>query len=181
MPSNDQLLFSSTYSEIIDKNDVIEVENNTIEQVTNLTQKIFKERYGFFTPYKSVPDFIETLFSPVAVPVLLGIASGLFLTSSVIASVATLGAICTAAGAALFDDDDLLIGSLNVLSMAALTTGITALVGVALAFATVLSIPYTLAELVTRTVATIISPIVDACCSEESDESDLSQVAYPTY
>jgi hypothetical protein len=181
MPSNDQFSFSSTYPEIIDINDVNEEETNTIEQVTSLVQKICKNHHGFFTPYKSVPDFIDTLIAPVGAPVVLGIASGLFLTGSVIASVATLGAICTAAGAALFDSDYLLIGSLGVLSMAALATGITALVGVALAFATVLSIPYTLIELVTRTAATIISPIVDACCSEESDESELSQVAYPTY
>lgn len=153
----------------------------TADQVSDLILTFYKDRYGFFTPYKSGYDFVETLASPVVVPAVLGVGSGLFFVGSVIAGFVSLGALGVAVGAAIFEDDDLLISCTGILNMSAFITGITALVGAALAFAAVLSIPYTLVELITRTASTIISPIIDACCPDELDEVEPSLVNYPTY
>ncbi|WP_298625347.1 hypothetical protein [uncultured Legionella sp.] len=172
MQSKDQFSFTTEPFSVANSNGADD-EVMTIERAINLVEKIFKDRHGFFTPYKSVPDFLETLSAPVGVPVVLGVASALFLATSAISGITTFGAFCVAVAAALFDEDDLLISSLSVLGLAAITNGITLLVGSALALATVLSIPFTLTELVTRTAASIfcpiINPIIDGCSSDNTD------------
>lgn len=148
------------------------------EQVADEVIKYYNKRPGFFSPYKNPYDFIDGLAAPVVLPACFGVASALFLAGSAVTGMVTAGSLIGAAGAALFDEDDLLVASLGVASVAAVICGGAALIGAGLAILTVLSIPFTLTEFVTRTLSTIVSPIIECCSSGELEEPEAPAYSY---
>jgi hypothetical protein len=153
---------------------------------TNVAQ-LYNDRPGFFAPYQSGRDFIDTLASPIVIPLGGGLLTGLIAAASGIAAavcVCSLAAAGIAAGAGKIDSRDT---ALSVAAISGITTFIAPLLAALVAVFTVLAMMYTLAELVTRTGATIVSPLVNAiklclpCGNQEAAADEVDSVEEYTY
>lgn len=132
------------------------------------------KRPGFFTPHEDFSDFAYTTFAaPVIEPMIMGITSVVMGLVSTCSALVSIGSFLFAGGAALFGQSDLATAACAVGVASGLISLAVGLAGFAFALGTLYSIPETLVKSVTRTVSTVISPLVN-CCRQNNEESDES-------
>ena len=111
----------------------------------------------FFKPYPNIKEFAQELVSPAVDPLrLCGIAAGASI-GSIIATVACIGGLLLAGSASLFMNTKLRDTALNGVCMALSIVGSGLVTAASCLLLAILSIPYNLGSLLTRTVSSLIT------------------------
>lgn len=124
---------------------------------------------GFFTPYSGPSDFASTLLAPISYPILFGVSSCILIGIMAAATCVAVASLLFSGWASQRWQQNLASSALSFAGSSATIAFMTAGLGVVCALATVLSVPYTLLSLTTRSVASVVSPVVD--CFQPSDEA----------
>ncbi|MCW8443023.1 hypothetical protein OQJ19_12775 [Fluoribacter gormanii] len=139
-----------------------------------------KQAPGFFTPYKKFGDFGSSLAAPIVTPLVLGLLAGLSTIAAAVGAITTAGSLLVASGAApigLFNKNakETAKNALSVAGVSAIVAVACAAITVALAVITAVLTPLLVAQIFTRTGATVISAVSEgfsSCCGKtEEDES----------
>ncbi|MDI1351537.1 MAG: hypothetical protein PSV35_02030 [bacterium] len=141
------------------------------ERVAARVEKWQKEQPGYFTPYKNTGDFFETLTNPVTKPIICGLISGVLAVGVVVTSAACIATLAVGSMTALFGKSDTAHSSFELAGAAAIMAGICTLVSICLAVGMLLALISESAKLVTRTGASIVSPIVDLFTSIKHNDT----------
>lgn len=111
----------------------------------------------FFKSYSNSDEFVDELFAPVLDPLtLLGMASG-GAVATLIAITASLGSLLVAGTAALFMNTKVRDAAFDFASLLVTQIGVGLLTAACSLFLAIVSIPYNLISLVTRSATTLIN------------------------
>lgn len=141
--------------------------NNEVssEVLFDQTVDLFKNRPGFFTPYKGFSDVGISLVTPIALPVV----SGLCLTAAGVLTTISLASLAAAYFAELKGDRELGTKAWLISGVTAGLAGIAIMATVAFA----LSIPFEALRICTRTIATLLAPLFNCCSGQENVQHEL--------
>lgn len=145
--------------------------------IYEFVQKKWAKRPGFFTPFHSVSDFNVTLNTPMVGSLIGAFVFGLAAITAATAALASAYSLVFAAGSALFGQFETAKTALALSAIAALIAGTAALAAVALAITVTIAIPLSIAEIVTRSLLTVGSSVVNlfsASSAEETEERHLA-------
>ena len=139
---------------------------------------------GFFTPYRSVGDFVSTAAAPVVVPTCFAVLTGLLGLASGLSAAVCVTSFAAAGIAAAAGNHDARDGALIVGVMTGLLAVAAPLLAAVAALAVVASFLAATVRLVNRTGATVVSAIgsgvcaLTQCCRSEEDNHEIEMVTY---
>ncbi|MCW8471791.1 hypothetical protein OQJ19_14210 [Fluoribacter gormanii] len=131
------------------------LEGETIEELARRAINTYRNRPGFFTPYKNNYEFIGELIAPGIYPFAGIVTAGFSVYASAIAAVISIGALLVAAGSALFRAPKLRDEALEFAGFMLCFTGVALLTAAVSALLAIISVPHSLVSVVTRSVASI--------------------------
>lgn len=136
-------------------NDIFE--GRTVAENTRRAITTYRNRPGFFTPYKNGYEFAGELIAPGVYP-LAGIVTAGFSAFAFVASAAfCMGALLVAVGSALFSAPKLRDNALQFAGYALFFSGIALLTTAISALLAIISFPHSILSVVTRSVATVLA------------------------
>ncbi len=139
---------------------------------------------GFFTPYRSVRDFVGTVTAPVVAPTCFAVLTGLLGVASGLSAVVCVTSFAAAGIAAAAGNHDARDGALTVGVLAGLFALAAPLLAAVSALAVVASFLSTAVGLVTRTGATMVNAIgsgacaLTQCCRSEEENHETEMDTY---
>ncbi|MBI2786663.1 MAG: hypothetical protein HYX60_10370, partial [Legionella longbeachae] len=127
---------------------------------------VYKKLPGFFTPYRSIGEFGLFLAAPVVTPIVLGLVAGIATITAAVSGIIAIGSLLVAGGAkgvGLCNENakNTANSALNLAMSAGVVAALGILVTVASAIITAVLLPLTIVALVTRSLASIATPIID--------------------
>lgn len=149
-----------------DKNSKTGVDEFTYGLFPGNIRKMYHQRPGFFTPYKGVGDFVKTVSAPVVDPLIFGFYSSVCLMVSAVSAIICMGLTLTAlVPGVIFGDSNFRSKTMDNAGTAGLIGVLSFGFGLMSAAVALLSIPYNIISLISRSIASI-------CCCGSSSEPD---------
>ncbi|KTD24470.1 MULTISPECIES: hypothetical protein [Legionella] len=149
------------------------------ERLWKIAIEKYKNRPGFFTPYKSGQDLAGTVAGPVTIPLTLGIVAGVIAIGAAVAAAVSAVSLLFATGAGvigIFNKDAAKTakGAAVVGGIAALATIGCAIAAAALVLIAAIATPLAVASIFTRGGATVVSAVSDcfADCFPSSSQPE---------
>lgn len=142
----------------------------------------YTKRYmttGFFKPYSGMGDFGKSLVEPVIFPLKQAFFTGFFAIVTAASAISAAACLIFAGGAALFGNKKLAETSLALSKACLILAGLATLATAALVLLAAVAFPVAVIKLVTRSVSTLVTPLVDCCSSKEPTTEDMSPIFQP--
>ncbi|PWY54985.1 hypothetical protein DGG96_14380 [Legionella qingyii] len=152
------------------------LDGQTFEELTRRAINTYRDRPGFFTPYKNRYEFIGELIAPGIYPFAGIVTAGFSVYAAALAAVICIGALLVAAGSALFRAPKLSDDALQFAGFMLCFAGVALLTAAVGALLAIISFPHSLVSVVTRSAASINALIsgkaIDAPAVYDAAEAD---------
>lgn len=132
-------------------------DGGTCKEIIKRGVTTYKNRPGFFTPYRNIYEFAGELIAPVFYPLHGTLLAGATAIAAVISGALYIGASLVALGASLFHAPEFKNNTCKLAGFSLYCTGWFLIISAASALLALISIPHSLASLVTRSVSTLVN------------------------
>ncbi len=142
-------------------------DGRTPNEIAHRAINTYKNRPGFFTPYKNGYEFTGELIAPGVYPLAGIVTAGFSAFASVVSAVVGIGSLLVAAGSVLFSTPQFRDDALQFAGIALEYVGIALLTSAISALLAIISFPHSLISVATRSVVTVIALGSDAFLNPE--------------
>lgn len=152
---------------------------DSVEKIAYRAIETYRRRPGFFTPYRDGYEFAGELIAPALYPMAGIVTSGYSVLAAVATTVACIATLLFATGAALCGATKLRNDALTFAGLGLQFVGIALFTSAVSALLAIISFPHSLASIVTRSAATLLSSGFDNDSEKEmTSATDLVHYNY---
>ncbi len=142
--------------------------NLDTNKITGMVMSVYKNRPGFFSPFRSFADFSLTLTTPISIPLLMAVITGTCALGIAVAAVTCVGSFLFAAASAPFHSE--IASTALVTSMIAGFVTFACIICTGLfAIAAALAAPLFGVCIAARSIATLTNGVCGASVGEEEE------------